>query len=102
MKNRAFKFVILIGVVSFFADFVYEGDRSVTGPYLAILGASATLVGFIAGLGELLGYGLRLVSGPLSERTGEFWPITLFGYIVQMSAVPLLALAPSWKSAGLL
>ena len=94
--------MVLIGVVSFFADFTYEGARSITGPYLAILGASATLVGFIAGFGELLGYGLRLVSGRLSERTGEFWPITLFGYVVQMSAVPLLALAPNWRIAGLL
>jgi MFS family permease len=102
MKNRAFKFVILIGVISFFADFVYEGARSVSGPYLAVLGASATLVGVIAGLGELLGYGLRLVSGPVSERTGQFWPITIFGYVVQMAAVPLLAWAPSWQVAGLL
>lgn len=102
MKNRAFKFVILVGVVSFFADFVYEGARSVNGPYLAILGASATLVGIIAGLGELLGYGLRLVSGPVSERTRQFWPITMFGYVIQMSAVPLLAWAPSWQIAGLL
>ena len=102
LRNRSLKFVVLIGVVSFFADFTYEGARSITGPYLAILGASATLVGFIAGFGELLGYGLRLVSGRLSERTGEFWPITLFGYVVQMSAVPLLALAPNWRIAGLL
>jgi predicted MFS family arabinose efflux permease len=102
MRNRALRFVLLIGIMSFFADFVYEGARSVTGPYLAILGASATLVGFIAGFGELLGYGLRLVSGRLSERTREFWPITIFGYVVQMSAVPLLALARSWQVAGLL
>lgn len=102
MKSRALKFVLVIGVVSFFADFTYEGARSINGPFLAVLGASATLVGFIAGLGELLGYGLRLVSGRLSERTGEFWPITLFGYVVQMSAVPLLALAPNWQVAGLL
>jgi MFS family permease len=101
-QNRALRFVLLIGVVSFFADFTYEGARSVTGPYLAILGASATLVGFIAGVGELLGYGLRLISGRLSERTGEFWPITLIGYVVQMSAVPLLALAPNWRVAGFL
>src|SRR6266480_7484530 len=101
-KRRALKFVLLIGAVSFFADFAYEGARSVTGPYLAVLGASATLVGFIAGLGELLGYGLRLVSGPLSERTGQFWPITLVGYVVQMSAVPLLAIAPNWQTAGAL
>jgi MFS family permease len=102
MKNQAFKFVILIGVVSFFADFVYEGARSVNGPYLAVLGASATLVGIIAGLGELLGYGLRLVSGPFSERTRQFWPITIFGYVVQMAAVPLLAWASNWQVAGLL
>jgi MFS family permease len=102
MKTRAFKFVILIGVVSFFADFVYEGARSVSGPYLAMLGASATLVGIIAGTGELLGYGLRLISGPLSERTRQFWPITIFGYVVQMAAVPLLAWAPTWQVAGLL
>ena len=102
IRSRAIKFVVLIGIVSFFADFVYEGARSVTGPYLAILGASATLVGVIAGLGELLGYGLRLVSGPLSERTRQFWPITLLGYVVQMSAVPLLALAPTWQIAGVL
>lgn len=102
VKSRALKFVLLIGVVSFFADFTYEGARSINGPFLAILGASATLVGFIAGLGELLGYGLRLVSGRFSERTREFWPITLFGYAVQMSAVPLLALSPNWRVAGLL
>jgi len=101
-KSRAIKFLLLIGVVSFFADFAYEGARSIAGPYLAVLGASATLVGFIAGLGELLGYGLRLVSGPLSERTGQFWPITLVGYVVQMSAVPLLAIAPNWQTAGAL
>jgi MFS family permease len=95
MQRRALKFVLLIGVVSLFADFTYEGARSVTGPYLAILGATATLVGFIAGLGELLGYGLRLVSGRLSE-------LTLVGYVVQMSAVPLLALAPNWRVAGVL
>jgi MFS family permease len=102
IRSRAVKFVILIGVVSFFADFVYEGARSVTGPYLAILGASATLVGIVAGLGELMGYGLRLVSGPLSERTRQFWPITLVGYVIQMSAVPLLALAGSWQIAAVL
>ena len=102
MRNKALRFVILIGVMSFFADFVYEGARSVTGPYLAVLGASATLVGFIAGLGELLGYGLRIVSGKLSERTQEFWPITIFGYLLQMSVVPMLALARSWQTAGLL
>jgi hypothetical protein len=101
-RRAALKFVVLIGVVSFFADFTYEGARSVTGPFMAVLGASGTIVGIVAGLGELLGYGLRLVSGRLSERTQEFWPITLFGYLIQMAAVPLLAFAGSWQVAALL
>lgn len=101
-RGAALKFVLLIGVVSFFADFAYEGARSVTGPFMATLGASGTAVGIVAGLGELLGYGLRLVSGRLAESTRKFWPITLFGYVVQMAAVPLLALSGSWQVAALL
>lgn len=101
-RRRALKFVILIGVLSFFADFTYEGARSITGPFLGVLGATAFVVSTVAGTGELLGYGLRLFSGPLAERTGKFWPITIAGYLVQLSAVPLLALAPSWPIAVVL
>ncbi len=102
VKSTALKFVLLIGVMSFFADFTYEGARSIIGPYLALLGAGAAVIGIVTGLGELLGYGLRLVSGRFSDSTGRYWPITIFGYIVQMSAVPLLALAGNWPTAALL
>jgi MFS family permease len=102
MKARALRFVLLIGIMSFFADFTYEGSRSIIGPYLAVLGASAAAVGIVTGFGELLGYGLRLVSGRMSDQTRQFWPITIFGYIVQMSSVPLLALAGNWQVAALL
>ena len=101
-QGSALKFVVLVGVVSLFADMTYEGARSITGPYLAVLGASGTIVGIVAGFGELVGYGLRLVSGYISDRTGRYWPITLFGYVVNMLAVPLLALAGSWQLAALL
>lgn len=101
-KSAALKFVLMIGVLSFFADFTYEGSRSVLGPYLALLGATATTVGLVTGFGELLGYGLRLVSGRWADRTGFFWQITIFGYVVQMFAVPALALAPSWEWVAVL
>ena len=101
-RKIALKFVLMIGVLSFFADFTYEGSRSITGPFLQTFGATGAIVGVVAGLGELLGYGLRFFSGRLSERTGEFWPITFVGYIVQMAAVPLLAFAGSWQMAALL
>jgi MFS family permease len=102
MRSAALKFVVLVGVMSFFADFVYEGSRSIIGPYLAFLGAGAFAVGFITGFGELLGYGLRLVSGRLADSTLQFWPITIAGYILQMCVVPLLALAGNWQVAALL
>jgi predicted MFS family arabinose efflux permease len=99
-RGKAIRFVVLVGVMSFFADFTYEGMRGIAGPYLALLGASATAVGVVSGIGELLGYGLRVVSGRLSDRTGQFWPITIVGYVVQMAAVPALALAGSWPAAA--
>lgn len=98
----AMRFVLLIGALSFFADFTYEGARSVLGPYLASLQASAFIVGAVTGFGELLGYGLRFFSGRLADRTGRFWPITVFGYVVQMASVPALALTDSWQSAAVL
>src|SRR5260370_6345908 len=91
-SRTALRFVLLIGVLSFFADFTYEGSRSILGPFLALLGASGTVVGVVTGFGELLGYGLRLVSGRLADATRQYWPITIFGYVVQMASVPALAL----------
>jgi len=96
------KFVILLGLVSLFADITYEGARSITGPYLALLGASATAVGFVAGFGELVGYGLRLISGYVSDKTKKYWAITITGYAINLIAVPLLALAGNWSVAAIL
>jgi MFS family permease len=100
--GSAMRFVILMGVVSLFADMTHEGARSITGPFLALLGANGTVVGIVAGFGELVGYLLRLPSGYLSDRTGKYWTITIIGYVVNMLAVPLLALAGRWEIAALL
>ncbi len=101
-RPSAMRFIVLLGVVSLFADMTYEGARSVTGPYLGILGASAAVVGFVAGFGEFLGYALRLLSGYLTDRTRSYWPITILGYGVNLLAVPLLALAGRWEIAVVL
>lgn len=101
-KNAAFKFVILLSLVSLFADMTYEGARSITGPYLAILGANAAIVGFVAGFGEFAGYALRIVSGYLADRTGQYWLLTIVGYACNLLAVPLLALAGHWWVAAIL
>ncbi len=98
-RTRALRFVLLVGAMSLFADFVYEGGRSIAGPFLAILGASGAAVGVASGFGELAGYGLRFFSGKLADRTRRFWAIAIAGYVVQMVAVPATALARSWPAA---
>jgi len=100
--RTALRFVVLIGIVSLFADMTYEGARSINGPYLAILGASGAVVGIVSGLGELIGYALRLISGFFSDKTGRYWTITFFGYAVNLIAVPMLALAGNWPLAAAL
>ena len=101
-KTSAMRFILLLGLVSLLADVTYEGSRSFFGPYLGILGASGTAVGFIAGLGELIGYAVRFFSGALSDRTGRYWAITFTGYAINLLAVPVLALAGNWPVAAAL
>ena len=98
----AWRFIVLLGVISLFSDITYEGARSISGPFLGELKASALVVGVVAGLGEFLGYTLRLASGYLTDRLGRYWPIVFAGYAVNLLAVPLLALAGSWEIAAVL
>jgi len=101
-SRSALRFVLLIGVISFFADFTYEGARGILGQYMASLGAGAATISIVTGFGALLGYALRLVSGREADKTRKFWPITIFGYFVQLLAVPALALAGNWPAAAAL
>ena len=102
-RRRALTFVVLIGVVSLFADMTYEGSRSITGPFLGTLGATGAIVGLVAGGGELLGYLLRLFTGVLADKTQRYWAITIAGYAINLLAVPALALAGNWPvAAGLI
>jgi predicted MFS family arabinose efflux permease len=100
---KALRFVVSMGVVSLLFDIVYEAARSVSGPFLGFLGANATTVGIVAGLGELVGYGLRYAAGRASDATRAYWAFTIAGYGLTFVAVPALALAGLWPvAAGLL
>ena len=99
-RKAALHFIILLGFVSLFADITYEGARSITGPYLSLLGASGAAVGLIVGTGELVGYGLRAVFGYICDKTRGYWPLTIIGYSVNLLAVPFLALATNWQWAA--
>ncbi|MFY9806217.1 MAG: MFS transporter, partial [Pseudonocardiaceae bacterium] len=96
------RFVLAFGLVSCLADFVYEGARAIVGPFLATMGASALVVGFVTGFGEAVALVLRLGTGRLSDRTGRHWALSIIGYVVTVVAVPLLALAQTLWQAALL
>ena len=102
LARLAFRFVLIIGIVNLFADFTYEGARSIIGPFMGSLGASATVIGIVVGFGELLGYGLRSVSGLIADKTHKYWIVAFVGYAVNMLAVPALALAGNWPVAAAL
>jgi len=101
-KSKLFRFVLIIGIVNLFADFTYEGGRSIVGPFLGALGASGAIVGFVGGFGEFVGYAFRSVSGYIADRTGKYWVTIFIGYAINMFAVPALALAGNWPVAALL
>ncbi|WP_054812487.1 MFS transporter [Nocardia arizonensis] len=98
----AWRFVFAFGAISLLADVVYEGARSITGPLLASLGASAFVIGVVTGIGEAAALTLRLVSGPMADRTRRFWAWTIAGYALTVITVPLLGIAATlWVACTL-
>src|SRR5712692_10052431 len=100
-RASSFRFIVALGVVSLFADMTYEGAHSIIGPFLKDLGATATQVGIIAGLGEMIAALLRLLSGRIADRTHAYWGLTTLGYFLNLVVVPVLAFAGNWKVAAL-
>lgn len=94
VKRTALAFIFLMGIVSMFSDMTHEGAASVLGDFLSLTGASAAAIGFVSGLGELVGYSLRLITGWISDKTKKYWPMTVIGYVIDCMAIPALALVP--------
>lgn len=99
--RTAYRIIFLLGIVALCGDIIYEGARSISGPYLLSLGASAVLIGTVSGAGEFLGYAVRLISGRAADSTHQYWALTIGGYAM-LIAIPLLAFAGSWEVAALL
>jgi len=100
-RKQAYRLVVLFGIVAMLGDMVYEGGRSVAGPFLFLLGASAFTVAFVAGFGEFVGYGIRIATGYLADKSKQYWIFVIAGYLL-IGAIPLLVLAGSWEIAALL
>ena len=90
--SQAMLFILMFGIVSLFSDMTHEGAASIRGVYLSLLGASAGTIGFVSGLGELIGYSMRYVFGRITDKTKKYWPMVIAGYVIDVLAIPALAL----------
>ena len=97
--SLAYKAIILFGIVSLFGDIIYEGCRGLVPDYLKFLGATAFIVGVIGGLGEFIGYSVRLVSGFLADTMKSYWLFIFLGYGLLVS-IPLLGFSFTWQVAA--
>lgn len=102
--SQAMLFIIFFGIVSLFSDMTHEGASSIRGAYFTILGASAGAIGFVSGLGELIGYSMRYIFGRIADKRKNYWFMTIFGYVIDVLAVPALALVGEngWIAAATL
>jgi MFS family permease len=99
--REAYVGILLLGIVSLLGDIVYEGSRGLVPDYLKFLGATAVVVGLVGGLGDFIGYALRLVSGFLVDATRAYWIFILVGYGL-IASIPLLGIATGLEIAILL
>lgn len=90
IKKQAFLFLLLLGFISMLSDFTHEGARSIYGPYLGLIGASAFLIAFTAGLGEFIGQALRIVTGIIADKTKKYWLMMIIGYAINLLVIPML------------
>lgn len=104
LKSKAFIFLILLGIISLFSDFTHEGARSIYGPFLGLIGASAFVVSFTSGLGEFIGQALRIFTGIIADKTKKYWTMMIVGYSVNLLVIPLLMFvdASIWQVAVIL
>lgn len=102
--SRAMLFILLFGIVSMFSDMTKESAESIRGAFLSLMGASAATIGLVSGLGELVGYSLRFVSGRFADRTRKYWPIVIAGYCLELITIPALAFVGEngWVAACIL
>ncbi len=90
IKKNAFLFLLLLGFISLLSDFTHEGARSIYGSYLGLIGASALVISFTSGLGEFIGQALRLITGPIADKTKKYWLMMFLGYSLNLLVIPLL------------
>ena len=94
--NFAVRAIIIFGVISLLGDMVYESARGANSQYFELIGISAAKVGLVFGIGEFLGFFLRLISGVISDKSKKPWAFMFIGYGM-LFFVPLMGFTKNWN-----
>ena len=94
--NFAVRAIIIFGIISLLGDMVYESARGANSQYFELIGISAAKVGLVFGIGEFLGYFLRLISGVISDKSKKPWTFMFIGYGM-LFFVPLMGFTKNWN-----
>ncbi len=94
--NFAVRAIIIFGIISLLGDMVYESARGANSQYFELIGISAAKVGLVFGIGEFLGYFLRLISGVISDKSKKPWAFMFIGYGM-LFFVPLMGFTQNWN-----
>lgn len=97
VKKKMFRNIILLGMVSFFADISSEMVYPLIPLYLtATFGAAPVLVGLIEGIAESIASLLKVFSGYISDKYQRKKPIAFCGYAAGVFYKFALIFAGSW------
>ncbi|MHA2223833.1 MAG: MFS transporter [Candidatus Hodarchaeales archaeon] len=94
--------VLLLGLISFFADISGEMMTPVLPLYIATLGGSSLVIGFIGGLGDAVANIMKVFSGYLADKTGKRKGLITIGYGIPFFAKLGIGLSNAWEEVMLL
>ncbi len=94
--------VLLLGLVSFFADISGEMMTPVLPLFIAALGGSSIVIGFIGGLGDAVANIVKVISGYLADKTRRRKQLIAVGYGIPFFAKLGIGLSNSWEQVLIL
>ena len=89
--------VLLLGLVSFFADLSGEMMTPVLPLFIVALGGSSIVIGFIGGLGDAVANIVKVFSGYIADKTGRRKQLIAIGYGIPFLAKLGIGLSNSWE-----
>ncbi|BEP17467.1 hypothetical protein PYJP_08190 [Pyrofollis japonicus] len=96
LDKRVLRIVVIFGVVSLLADMSYEGFRSILAPLIE----RSYELGAVVGIGEVIAWGLRPLTGVIADITARYWLLTITGYALVPVGILIAVQGWPWLAIG--